>query len=419
MFSFKKKHQSVAEIHLTAQDGGVITESGEIVHRSNEDIVGNAVFKLRQGERFTHSKVLLRGIVTTTTETSPSGSLQPRWRTEKLPLLAVAVQSKAQPDFRAENGIINIPFRFNLDECKRSSDVQDLPPSVDWKQDTKWWSSLKQSDGAAQYSIDYSITASACCESKLIASTTRKLSVLPVAEEQPPPYDPNSLSRPGEYFTVSSPRPSKARRRTAGHQFQVAAQEPSPLRLDVSGHTLQTSVAIPLVIKLTPQDNGDLDEKSIPAQCSLKAQLVTRTFITPNHSRTIPTMERIAADEDARVRTMRNNEQSFTFSLSGWQQYGEGTAQRTSTQRAFLTNTGTSEHFAITRLPFLFNIDSPTRLSPTFFTPLLSRQHAIELKFTFLQSSRTLELSLPLQAVHEAGPVDVSMRKQFLQTETK
>ena len=62
MFSFKKKIRSVAEIHFAAHAGEIGPFDSKVTWRSDEDIVGSAIFKLPPGVEFARSKILLKGM---------------------------------------------------------------------------------------------------------------------------------------------------------------------------------------------------------------------------------------------------------------------------------------------------------------------------------------------------------------------
>jgi len=296
-------------------------------------------------------------------------------------------------NYRAEDGVVKIPFRFNLEECRRASSLSELPPSIDSLEETKWWSGWKNTKSSSEYNVAYNISATAFSTKGAIASATHSLRVLPVTEAQPP-LSPSDFA--GEYFlAATSPSQLKPLRRTSGHRIEVAGQEPEPVTLDPTDEGVPGSTEIPFVAKLLPAKGSTLEAEYFPNRCEITARLVTRTFITPNGTtRAMPTVEDALEDGDSQVRTSRSNEQTFTVALPRWDQYASGTA----------------EAFAITKFTFLFNIQSDTQqLSPTFFTPILSRRYAIECKLSFPGSpNSTLELSLPLQIVYEAPDVVIS-----------
>lgn len=75
MVSFKRKPKAVADLQLSTS----ITQP----LLSNEDICGCAVYTLPPGVEFSHSKVALKGVVSTRTDEYPN-ALQRSWRTERL-----------------------------------------------------------------------------------------------------------------------------------------------------------------------------------------------------------------------------------------------------------------------------------------------------------------------------------------------
>ena len=283
--------------------------------------------------------------MTTKTDENPPGALERRWRSERYRVrytvgiihygtneflayasqfLAAALDSKADPDFTSDHGIVKIPFRFNLEECRRASAVSELPPTIDSSEEIKWWSGLKNSKPSTQYSVTYSITASASSNRGPIASTTQGLHILAVAEAQPP-LSPDDFG--GEYFLAATVRPTETKRsrRSGRHQIEIAGQEPEPITLDPCNERTQHCTQIPFVIKLLPGQNGLLDPTTFPDRCELTARLVTRTFITPNGTtRAVPTVGGALRDGDSHVRTSRSNEQSFTVAIPRWEEYASG-----------------------------------------------------------------------------------------------
>ncbi len=273
--------------------------------------------------------------------------------------------------------------------------MEELPPSVDSKEDAKWWSSLSSND-SFQYDVTYSITTSGYSNRGLIASAVQKLSVLPVTGPQPPAYGSDSSGEPGEFFLATTRRQPKARKRTGSPRYVIAAQEPATVGVDATGHAQQSSVEIPLTMKLLPRDDGRLERGTLPTQFNLKARMATRTDVTPDGRKSSATADRSRGDDD-HTRTFRSNEQDFTISIPSWSLHGEDPTER----------------FAIAKLPFIFSLDAARKMSPTFFTPILSRRHTIELTLSFPSSSSVLELSVPLQAMHEAGEIVLPLQKQF------
>lgn len=231
--------------------------------------------------------------------------------------MAVALDSRATAGFKSDNGLVKIPFSFNLEEANRFTDIPDLPPSVDSDQDAKWWSGLKKNEAGLEYNIIYSITATSYTSRDVISSKTERLNVLPVSEPQPPAYASHFA---GEYFLAdSSSRDSKQQRRQP--HLQVAGQEPESIRLDPASHAARGSTDVPFVLKLKPEAGESLSTAMLPSQCELTARLVTRTLVSPNGTKRVPTVEEINHNNDFYMRTFRSNDQSFTLSIPDWTQY--------------------------------------------------------------------------------------------------
>lgn len=75
-------------------------------------------------------------------------------------------------------------------------------------------------------------------------------------------------------------------------------------------------------------------------------------------------------------------------------------------KRNDLRRIGLEDQFALTNFSFDFNIASD-KIPPSFFTPLLSRRHAIDFTIGFPGStSPSLKLSLPVRIVYEADEFD-------------
>lgn len=233
--------------------------------------------------------------------------------------LAVALDSKPTSGFKSDDGIVKIPFRFNLEEANRFTDIAELPPSVDSDQDAKRWSSLRKNEAGLEYTITYSITASSYSRKDLISSRTEKITVLPVNEPQPPVYASHFA---GEYFLADSSTRDRKQRKGQPH-LQVAGQEPESIRLDPASQGARSSTDVPFVLKLKPASGNHLNGTTLPTQCEISARLVTRTLVTPNGSKRVPTVDDINNDNDSYIRTFKSNEQSFPLSIPEWSEYAD------------------------------------------------------------------------------------------------
>lgn len=232
------------------------------------------------------------------------------------------LDSTARPGFKSDDDTIRIPFRFNLDECRHSSHVQELPPSLDSTSNSTKWSQSKN-DSTNQYDITYTISASAFDSRGALASTSAPVTVLPLAEPQPP-LSPSDFG--GEYFMgAASPHESKILRRTPAYRLEVAAQEPEPLSFDPADSGSNGYTNIPFVLKVLPTAGRKLDLSDFPSRCNLRTRLVSRTFVTPDRrNKSMPTLEDALKDDDSHLRTSRTNEQAFTVGLKTWDQYSAG-----------------------------------------------------------------------------------------------
>ena len=221
---------------------------------------------------------------------------------------------------------MRIPFRFNLDDIQsQTSVVSNLPPSVNYKDEGKSWASLRKYELDSQYEITYSIIASVFSKRGLEASTTQAIPVLPVSQAQPP-LCPSDF--PCEYFFAAStsqqfkPHFSKA----SSIRLEVAGQEPHPMLLNAHESFSHGLTEVPFVVKARRQTSGPISQNSLPTQCQLKAQLVTKTLVTPNRikEKTIPTLEEEKNREDSYLRLQKSSEQEFTIAIPNWDHYSPG-----------------------------------------------------------------------------------------------
>ena len=238
--------------------------------------------------------------------------------------MAVALDSRPRAEFKANSGTVKIPFRFNLEDCHNRSFVDfGLPPSVNSKEEGKRWAGLRKHELDSQYDITYSITASAFSQHELVASKTQRISVLPVSEAQPP-LVPSDF--PGESFlAVTTPQRSKVHlTKTCGRRIEVAGQEPEPILLNTSESLSHGLTELPFVMEALPQESGNIARDALPTQCQLKAQLVTKTFVTPNsieNEKAIPILEEARYGDDSHLRLHRSDEQELTVAIPRWSHY--------------------------------------------------------------------------------------------------
>lgn len=111
----------------------------------------------------------------------------------------MVLNSAANSGFKASDGIVKVPFRFNLDEIHsqaRSSFISDLPPSLNSRDDKLKWAEIRKGESEAEYNVTYSITASAFSKRGSEASTEKMIQVLPVSQAEGP-RSPSDC--PGEF----------------------------------------------------------------------------------------------------------------------------------------------------------------------------------------------------------------------------
>ena len=237
-------------------------------------------------------------------------------------VLGVALDSKPRTELKPDNNIVKIPFQFNLEDIQRRSSVlADLPPSVNSKDENRRWD-LRKYESDSQYDITYSMTASVFSKRGLVASTTQVIPILSVSQLQPP-LSPSDF--PGEYFLAAkTPQQSKVHfTKECGPRVEVAGQEPEPLLLNAHESFSHGCTEVPFVVKALPLSSTSLDAQSLPAQCQLRAQLVTKTLVTPNRieEKAVPTLEQAKYGDDCYLRLHKSDEQEFTIAIPHWDQY--------------------------------------------------------------------------------------------------
>lgn len=376
---FRREQKSTADIRFTGDRKGA--------HRhqewtTDETIEGSAHFWIPSNAHLTRATVALKGTVTTKTNESSPGSLQPTWRVERIKFLSVGKDLPLAAQSGSEDGTISVPFSFDLRECLRYSTLESgLPPSLDSKHESK---SFQKQDSKAAYDISYAVTVSAYSGHSLIASTTEKVLILPVDQLEPPSY--GSLDLPGEYFTAKSsvPRSRVSLSNRSRHHLDLAAPEPSPLVLRPQKGGPDPSTKIDLLLKLSAEDSKSLS--NLPQQAQIRTQLVSKTLVTPNGGRMSEGAVRNGRDPDSQSRLSSGNAQDCTLAIPEWETY---------------TPDGDTPGFALARLSFLYRHPEADRLHPTFATPLLTRSYGLEVRVSFPDGGgQALKLSLPLQVVY-------------------
>lgn len=243
--------------------------------------------------------------------------------------MGVVLDSTARADFKTDDGIVKIPFRFNLEDIHtqtQSPFITELPPSVSSKDESGFkWSGLRSNEMEGQYDITYSITASAYSKKGLLVSTTKSVPVLAVSQVQPP-LSPSDF--PGEYFyAASTPPPSRVSlSKPPSYKLEVGGQEPAAIVLDAHEAFSTGSTTVPFTIKALPRSSSTFDIGSLPRQCSLHARLVSKTLITPDRieEKAIPTLDQAIHGRDASLRVQKSDEQEFTLLIPRWNHIAPG-----------------------------------------------------------------------------------------------
>ncbi len=232
---------------------------------------------------------------------------------------------KVQAGSKGDDGVIRIPFRFNLSECEKLSAFScDLPPSLDSHQEGQ-----KASD--CQYEVTYSISATAYSAKATLASASQKVFILPIGNDSF--SEGEHLSDvPGEFFWAtqsnsSSPRHTKLPRLNAmgptrspspsGNRIELAGQEPEPILLSTESGVSRGSADVPFIVKVSHPSEV---EESYPSECHVKARLVTKTHMTPDGIKQIGSNIDIVKTGGKHVtKTQIGNEQDFVIPINDWE----------------------------------------------------------------------------------------------------
>lgn len=103
--------------------------------------------------------------------------------------LGVLFDSKTQAFWRSDDGLVRVPFKFDLNACERlAAFISGLPPSLDSKDDG-------QRSADPQYEVKYSITATAFSPRGAIATGVQRIFIHPVS---PDTLSDSSSDIPGE-----------------------------------------------------------------------------------------------------------------------------------------------------------------------------------------------------------------------------
>lgn len=234
----------------------------------------------------------------------------------------------ALAESKADGGSITIPFRFNLEDIfaqTQSTTMTSLPPSLNSKDESGGkWSGLRSTALAGQYDVAYSISASVYSKKGLEASTSKDIFVLPVSQ--------NSLESPsdtpGEYFFAASSSPSTkvSLAKAPSFALEVAGQEPEAVIIDANDTALKGSTTIPFVVKAVSRSNKHFDINELPKHCQIRAQLVSKTLLTPDRieERFIPYINQSIFANTSSQKVQKSDEQEHSLTLPQWNHVSPG-----------------------------------------------------------------------------------------------
>ncbi|KAH9832387.1 hypothetical protein Tdes44962_MAKER02050 [Teratosphaeria destructans] len=264
-----------------------------------------------------------------------------------------------------------------------------LPPSsIPEPADSRWKLPKSPTNSDDGFQVTYSISAVVSVGKRRIASATRKFNFIPISQPQPPI---SSCDFPEEYYLSSSRETRSMNPLGKCHctNLDVQSEEPEPLTIRTMDS--KGSTRINLMIKLEGRQADFL-----PKHCKVKTTLITRTFVTPYwHGKWVPTLQDAGASPSANIQMGTSNEQTYTMDISHWE--------------ALDRKPGADCRTFLATLPVRFFACHGQLPSASFFTPLLSRRHALDVTVSFPEIRRSeMGLSLPLQVVYsdDAGALE-------------
>lgn len=243
-------------------------------------------------------------------------------RTDVKEFLSATLFEGTRPAILADNKrhIARVPFKFNrTDNHDSSSDstrssghaFKHFLPSVDSKIASKHWSSNFKSGPDAQYSVKYTITATAVSERKRVFSASRSFSYAPSIIDA----SPIALEDfPEEYVVRTTKAINKSSSSTA--RIGMISQEPRALVLQRSAATGETDIN--LFLMLFRDGAISFGKESLPKRARIKAELRTTTIVmdragTPA-AHTLPG----ALKTRAVIKQEKSFAQEYTLPLNQW-----------------------------------------------------------------------------------------------------
>ncbi|PPJ52687.1 hypothetical protein CBER1_10822 [Cercospora berteroae] len=384
-----------ARIDLDATSSGSWPQSDTHIFTGSQPIVGRACFLSKKPQTGLRYRVIVKGVIETRIANDVNGSIQSNTDTQEYAFVSSVLFDGQMEDGKSKN---EIPFDFTLakwepdtgarDEYARGSSAQGMPPSISSKQTKRRWSENFSTGPAVHYKITYKIVASAFRKGDRIAAVSRPFEYIPALHSPPPPIPTEDY--PEEYML----RTTKMVRKASGTtQIGVIGQEPAPLTIYPGQNQAHTK--IDLLFILVRNQSADAEDTiwQLPRSYCVKAQLKTTTFVMQRPApRALHVLESNHFNRPI-VRERKDDVQVYENVFAEWEVHDSSDSDDKSRQYfKEITTAGAST-------PFTISIDPS--FTPDFWTPLLSRRHAIELSVTFdKDSSTTTKLRLPVQIHH-------------------
>ncbi|KAK4541727.1 hypothetical protein LTR36_007436 [Oleoguttula mirabilis] len=379
----------------TDSAGSGVSDCNVPCFTSDERAEGEAVSHLAGLGMKAQVKITVKGIVRTTMHPHPAGIVDDGYQISTLTVLSDVLEHKAigqsSPSTNAPQ-CLKVPFSFSMIEYemkRKSSGGSDhtdslmklgLPPSSDSQRSSTWRSRLFKHNADSHFHVTYTVSASIYAENRQVASAKRDFHYVPLSPPQPPV---SVADFPGEYtlFATHVAPPSQPIKKNYIREIHISSDEPEPLVMRLSDGRGSTKTFLDFRLAC-------LEQATLPQMCRVKLQLLSKTITTPCwHGKWVPTMDEVHNTDASSLKTDTSHEQTYNMAIEKWlPSYDAGVAG---------LNTVTAT------LPLRFFVTRGEMPASTFFTPLLSRRYALDVRVSFPGAARSeLRLCLPLQIVY-------------------
>ena len=193
--------------------------------------------------------------------------------------------------------------------------MSNLPPSVDSREERRRASDPK-------YEVSYSISVTGYAGESTLATAVHKIFV---DQALPESLTNRSNDIGGECVWAERSRLKRFKRTgstSTRPRIELAGQEPPAIVLHADDVTTEGGTEIPFVVKLIPRDGSVLIDNAFPKDCAVKAQLVTKTHVTPDGSRATTSgisLDSIINHSMTTTKTQYSHQQYHEIPISTWE----------------------------------------------------------------------------------------------------